>query len=140
MELVITKTYSVVELADNQYYQVSSTDIIRAAMCREDVLGFNAVENGKIIGFALLRCFESDCWFLWNLLIDIRYQGKGKGTQFVRLLIEHLRDQYGAKIVTTTYIFGNVAAKRLYESLGFTETDVVCEDDVHEVNMRLDMN
>jgi len=140
MKLERTEIYKVIELIDNQQQQVSTTDVIKAALLLEGCMGFNAVENGEIIGFALLHRFDDGCYFLWNLLIDFRHQGQGKGRAFVRLLIAHLRDEYGAKVMTTTYIFGNSAAKRLYEALDFVETDVVCEDDVHEVNMRLDIN
>jgi len=139
--MIIEKTeiYSGIQLNDNQLQQVSSVDKIQAAMRRPDCVGFNAVESGENIGFALFRRFDDGAWFLWNLLIDFRHQGKGKSKAFMRLLIAHLRDEYGAKIMTTTYIFGNTVAKRLYESLGFVETDVVCEDDVHEVNMKLNI-
>ena len=36
--------------------------------------------------------------------------------------------------MTTTYLFGNVHAKHVYEKVGFVETDVVDEDDIYEVN------
>ena len=42
--------------------------------------------------------------------------------------------------MTTTYVFGNVYAKRMYESVGFVETDVVDEPDCHEVNMRYEVS
>lgn len=41
------------------------------------------------------------------------------------------------RVLWTTYIWGNHAARRLYERVGFVETDVVEEEDIHEVNMVL---
>lgn len=48
-----------------------------------------------------------------------------------------MKTQYGMHTMTTTYIWGNAVAARLYESLGFEQTDVVDEPDCHEVNMVL---
>ena len=38
-------------------------------------------------------------------------------------------------VLTTTYKAGNERAKKLYKKIGFIETDVVEEEDCHEVNM-----
>jgi len=135
--LVKTQSYIPLQLKENQRHQISSAERMQAALRRDDCVGFYAVENGRNIAFALLRRFDADDFFLWNILVDSSHQGQGKGAMFLRLLIVFLRDEYCAKIVTTTYKFGNAAAKRLYESLGFVETDIVCEDGVHEVNMEL---
>ena len=137
LTLVRTQSYIPLQLNENQRHQIASAERIQAALLRDDCLGFYAVESERNIAFALLRRFDTDSYFLWNMLVDSSHQGQGKGAAFLRLLIAFLRDEYHARIVTTTYTFGNVAAKRLYESLGFAETDVVCEDGVHEVNMEL---
>ena len=39
--------------------------------------------------------------------------------------------------MSTTYIFGNTIAARVYEKVGFVTTDIVDEDEIHEVNMLL---
>jgi len=135
--LVRTQSYTPLQLKENQRHQISPAEKMQTALRRDDCLGFYAVESGRNIAFALLRRFDTDSYFLWNMLVDSGHQGAGKGAAFLRLLIAFLRDEYHAKIVTTTYTFGNAAAKRLYESHGFAETDVVCEDGVHEVNMEL---
>ncbi|MCR5422065.1 MAG: hypothetical protein K6E74_00295 [Bacilli bacterium] len=46
-----------------------------------------------------------------------------------------MKEQYEATEMTTTYLFGNEHAKYIYEKVGFVETDVVDEEDCHEVNM-----
>ncbi|MCL2619678.1 MAG: hypothetical protein FWD97_01925 [Defluviitaleaceae bacterium] len=55
------------------------------------------------------------------------------------MLIDALKLGYAAKIITTTYTHGNEVAKGLYQSLGFVQTDVICEDGVYEVNMALSL-
>lgn len=46
-----------------------------------------------------------------------------------------LEQEYQARVVTTTYTYGNDHAKYVYEKVGFCETDVVDENGIHEVNM-----
>lgn len=66
---------------------------------------------------------EEDCYVLSQLFIDARYQGKGYGRQATALALEEMRadGRYGKVILC--YTEGNEAAKNLYESFGFVETD-----------------
>jgi diamine N-acetyltransferase len=59
---------------------------------------------------------------------------------FLQLLINKLKKDYSADVITTTYIYGNETAKKLYEAIGFVQTDIICESDIHEVNMELLLN
>ena len=67
--------------------------------------------------------------------LDRAYQNRGLGARALRELIAYMKENHGMRVMTTTYIMGNEPAKRLYEHAGFTVTDVVDEDDCHEVNM-----
>lgn len=139
--MIITKTdtYDGLQLKDEQHRQVSSESKIRDALKHDNCLGFYAYEGQVPIGFALLRQFAEGQFFLWTFIVDCRYQGHGKGKEFLRLLIGVLSEQYSAQIITTTYLWGNIVAKNLYERAGFVETDVVNEDGIHEVNMKLSL-
>ena len=59
----------------------------------------------------------------------------GKGTQTLIEFIDFMKENFGALEMTTTYVYGNDAAKHVYEKVGFIETSVVDEPDCHEVNM-----
>lgn len=75
--------------------------------------------------------------FLWNYAIDSNKQKQGLGK---RALI-HIIDEYKKRnctFMTTTYLWGNENAKKCYESIGFKESDIVDEDGIHEVNMKLE--
>ena len=50
-------------------------------------------------------------------------------------MLKKLKQEYQARVVTTTYTYGNDHAKYVYEKVGFRETDVVDENSIHEVNM-----
>ncbi|MCL2574163.1 MAG: GNAT family N-acetyltransferase [Defluviitaleaceae bacterium] len=116
---------------------LSSAKVIQKALKNDRCMGFYAIENNTRISFALVKKFDEDSYFLWNFLIDSKYQGLGKGKKFLQLLVDELQKSYSTKVITTTYIYGNEVSKNFFKSFGFAETDVVCEDDVHEVNMEL---
>ena len=126
-------------LSEDQYRQISSPARIRAALAEENVLGFDIFLRDAIVGFAMLRRFEAEAWFLWDFAIDAAYQNRKLGTLSLRMLMELMRTQYHAKRITTTYLWGNDRAKHVYESLGFVETDVVDEPGIHEVNMSVEL-
>ena len=105
----------------------------------KNVIGFNIFHDNKLIGFAMLKEFEKNKYFLWDYLIDFNFQNKGLGTKALKELISMLKTRYDCSVLTTTYKYGNQPAKRLYEKMGFIETDVVDEKDVHEVNMMLEL-
>ena len=75
----------------------------------------------------------------WNFAIDSAYQNWHYGQRALRDLLLMLKQEYHAKVVTTTYTFGNGHAKHVYEKVGFRETDVVDENGIHEVNMAVEL-
>lgn len=68
-----------------------------------------------------------------QLFIDERYQGQGYGKEAVRMVLEAMRGDGKYNKVVLCYIEGNEAAKRLYGSFGFVETD----RDGEEIGMEL---
>lgn len=126
-----------VRVKKEQESQISTPERMEKALKNEDFLGFDLIENNKTVGFALFRRFEEGGFFLWNYLIDADEQGKGYGKCGLKLLIDELCKNHALKQLTTTYIYGNEIAKKFYEGVGFVETDVVDEEDCHEVNMVL---
>ena len=111
-------------------------DIIKIIKDNPDtVKAFDIYDNDELIGFVLVYEFEKNKYFLWEYAIDIKYQNQGKGTQALIDFINYMKENFAAKEFTTTYIFGNDVAKRVYEKIGFIETDVVDEPDCHEENM-----
>ncbi|MCL2362494.1 MAG: GNAT family N-acetyltransferase [Defluviitaleaceae bacterium] len=138
MKIIRTTHYEPLQLHNEQEKQISSPERIQKALQLDDCLGFYLYEKESTnIGFALLRKFDEKQFFLWNFLIDCRYQGCGKGKEFLGMLIDMLRKDYCAEVIATTYLYGNEVAKRLYESFSFVQVDIVDENGVHEVNMEL---
>lgn len=126
-----------IELTEQQKMQLSSKEKIESALASEDVISFDIYAFPNIlIGFAMLHSC-GDGWFLWNYAIDVNFQNQHYGQRALRELCELLKLKYNPKWITTTYKNDNEIARKMYESVGFVQTDIVCENDVHEVNMIL---
>lgn len=98
-------------------------------------MAFDIYSEDLLIGFVMVRKFDESAFFLWDYAIDYKYQNQNYGTTAMLEFISFMKDTYNVSKMTTTYIWGNVHAKHLYEKTGFTETEVVDENDCHEVNM-----
>lgn len=125
-----------INLTQEQAMQLSDKSTIENALTDESVIAFDILLNGEIIGFSMLKNCETG-FFLWDYAIDSRHQSKGYGKSALQELIEILQIKYDASWITTTYKYGNERAKRLYDKLGFVETDIVKLENVHEANMLL---
>lgn len=73
---------------------------------------------------------ELHAYNLSQLFIDARYQGRGYGTEAVRLLLQRLKTDGNFEKVVLCYVDGDEAAQRLYEALGFRPTGEVEEDEI----------
>lgn len=60
-------------------------------------------------------------WYLWKLLIDHQHQGRGYGREAVRQVIELIRAE-GAAELLTSYVPGEGGPAEFYTRLGFTPT------------------
>ena len=85
------------------------------------VLG--AFDDGQLIGivgfFRRGEAKVSHRGHIWGVYVARECRAKGVGRALMRELIERLRSQPGLEQVTLGVSTGNIAAKRLYESLGF---------------------
>jgi GNAT superfamily N-acetyltransferase len=73
-------------------------------------------------------------WFLWKLLIDQRYQGRGYGAAVVRHIAE-LAAAEGATELLTSYVPRDGGPAGFYQRLGFVPTGEL--DESGEVIVRL---
>jgi len=73
-------------------------------------------------------------WFLWKLLIDERYQGRGYGAAVVRQIAGLVRAE-GATELLTSYVPEDGGPAGFYQRLGFVPTGEL--DDTGEVIVRL---
>jgi diamine N-acetyltransferase len=68
--------------------------------------------------------------YIWRLMIDGKFQGKGYGEKSVELVIDHLKTRPNAKEVTLHHAQTEGNAGRFYDKLGFKLTGKMLEDEV----------
>lgn len=130
----ISESMKISVLPEQEKY-LSTIKDIKEACANESVLAFDVYSDDLLIGFIMVRKFDKGAYFLWDYAIDYRYQNRGYGTTALTEFINFMKNTYDMTKLTTTYIWGNNHAKHLYEKIGFIETDIVDEDNCHEVNM-----
>lgn len=126
-------------LSEADQKQLSAMPRIEQALTDPDILSYDIWDGDARVGFAMLCPFEGNGFFLWNFAIDSAYQNQHYGQRALRELLAMLKQEHHAKVVTTTYTFGNNHAKYVYEKVGFWETDVVDGNGIHEVNMAVEL-
>ncbi len=128
-----------INLTEEQEKQLSDKETIKKALRDETVIAFDIHNAGALIGFAMMKdCAEG--FFLWDYAIDVKHQNKGYGSNALKEIIEFLKLEHNISWITTTYKYGNEYARRMYEKLGFVETDIVKTESIYEVNMLFKLN
>jgi len=105
------------------------------AICNgEEVVGYVllGIEKLEEDDFLYKKFGDKTVYDLNRFMIDVKHQGKGFGKAAMLKIIEFLRTfpQGKADSVHLSYVTTNEAARRLYASVGFVETDHMhVEDD-----------
>jgi diamine N-acetyltransferase len=83
---------------------------------------FAIYNNDTMVGFLMLDLeglTEYNSIFLWRMMVDKRYQGKGYGKAAMQEAIKHVVSEYNPETFRTSIVPGNDGAERLYKNLGF---------------------
>ena len=75
-------------------------------------------------------------YFLWRLMIDQQFQGRGYGFQAMELAIDYVRTLPNAKEFKTSYVPGEGNPSSFYYKLGFEETGEILEGE-HVLRLEL---
>ncbi|KAF1302249.1 GNAT family N-acetyltransferase [Candidatus Enterococcus willemsii] len=91
--------------------------------------------NNEVIGYAALvfdeKIPEKDKrYWLWQLMIDEKYQQKGYARKALSLIIEKYFRRANVEVITLSTKSSNFKALRLYKSFGFQETGEMNGDEV----------
>ena len=93
---------------------------------------FRAIEaDGELSGFIMLAeaTATNPDPFLWRLLIDRRYQGRGIGQQAIAALVDRLRGE-GHRRLLTSWVPGRGSPDGFYLWLGFVPTGQILDGEV----------
>lgn len=90
--------------------------------------------DGTMVGFVMYALDRDDGnWWIYRLMIDERYQGRGYGRAALEQVIARIRQEPGCDKIIVSIKPDNTVARTLYRSVGFVETgqqiggeDVMC--------------
>lgn len=104
--------------------------------CRARVVGI--ADDGAVVGVALVRDLDEEpaCYDLQQFMIDRRYQGRGLGTQALRLLLAELARERKYDCVEVCVKRADTTALRVYDKVGFVNTGYVDDDAPDCLNLR----
>ena len=96
--------------------------------CRPRVYGID--RDGKLVGVAFVKDLDEEpaCYDLQQLMIDLPEQGKGYGTEALRLILAELRRERKYDCVEVCVQRVDLPALRVYEKVGFVDTGYIDED------------
>ncbi|EJQ21000.1 GNAT family N-acetyltransferase [Bacillus cereus] len=83
--------------------------------------------GNKMIGFTMFGIDPGDNnYWIYRLMIDEKFQGKGIGKQAIYLIIEEVRQNNNTNIplIMIGYHPENLTAKLVYKKAGFIETEL----------------
>ncbi|MGA5680861.1 GNAT family N-acetyltransferase [Bacillus cereus] len=83
--------------------------------------------GNKMIGFTIFRIDPDDNnYWIYRLIIDEKFQGKGIGKQAIYLVIEEITQNNNTNIplIMIGYHPENLTAKFVYKKAGFIETEL----------------
>jgi diamine N-acetyltransferase len=127
------------KVSDEQRNFVASNiySLAQAWVYYETAYPFAIYADGVMVGFVMMGYHtEKNIYNIWRFMIDSRYQKRGYGKIAVQLSIEYLRKEFNVSEVFLSFQPKNMAAEKLYSSLGFKRTGEV---ENGEVVMRLDI-
>jgi diamine N-acetyltransferase len=100
-------------------------------------------DGDRLVGFVMISDNIEDPgdemlgpYYLWRLLVDARFQGRGYGAATLDAVVEYLRTRPGAEALLTSSGRGEGSPLPFYEHYGFVPTGEIKWD---EVVLRLDL-
>ncbi|MDL2220418.1 GNAT family N-acetyltransferase [Eubacteriales bacterium OttesenSCG-928-N14] len=92
---------------------------------------FGIYNDEDLVGFLLLMYHpKKKEASIWRMMIAQQHQGKGYGTQAMKLAIDLVQKDGRFDAIYLDYVVGNERAKHLYEKMGFRETGEIEDDEV----------
>jgi diamine N-acetyltransferase len=86
-------------------------------------------DGDQLVGFVMIsdgiERLDEDLvgpYFLWRLLIDVRFQGRGYGAATIDAVVEYLRTRPGAEVLFTSCTAGDGSPQGFYLRYGFVLT------------------
>ena len=110
--------------------------LAQAYVYREQCQPFGIYAEDKMIGYVMvIYDYDVPEYDIWHMMIDESMQGRGYGSAALDRVIDYIRKKpFGdSNRVALTCNKNNLAARKLYESKGFSATGIEDEDEIELV-------
>jgi len=107
--------------------------LAQAYVYREQCQPFGIYADGKMVGYVMvIYDYDVPEYDIWHMMIDESMQGHGYGGAALDRVLDYIRTKpFGASSrVALTCNKNNRAARKLYESRGFSATGAEDEDEI----------
>ena len=105
-----------------QYMEPNAVSIAQSKF-EPSLKPFAISEGENIVGFLMYNAVpeELDAYWIYRIMVDKKFQGKGIGKAASKLLIEEIATSVNAEKIAVGYHPKNIGAHHLYASLGFVD-------------------
>lgn len=87
--------------------------------------------NDILVGFTMYCMdYEDKEYWIYRLMIDAKYQGKGYGKAAMMKLIDHIKQDIEHQVIYLSFEPENKGARTLYEKLGFEPDGRVIDGEI----------
>ena len=127
------------KLADGQEKYVSNPirSLAQAYVYRKQCQPFGIYDGDEMVGYVMvIYDYDIPEYDIWHMMIDASRQGRGYGSEALRLVLEYIKTKpFGdSNRVTLTCNKDNQVALKVYHKAGFVETG---EGDEEEIELSL---
>lgn len=116
---------------EQEEFVASNTFSIAQSKVQPECIPLAIYKDKTPIGF-LMYCMDSidNEYWIYRVMIDIKYQSKGYGRQAMELLINRIKEDKEHHIIYISFEPENQWAKSMYESMGFTPDGRIVEGEI----------
>ena len=112
--------------------------LAQAYVYRNQCQPFGIYAEEKMVGYVMvIYDYDIPEYDIWHMMIDESMQGRGYGGEALDRVLEYIRTKPfgGSDRIALTCNKNNPAARKLYESKGFSATGVEDDDEIEMVIM-----
>lgn len=113
-------------VANSDFVDPVACSLAEAWVFYDDSRPFAIYADELMVGYVLMYIGEENYQII-NFMIDSRFQKRGYGLAAARLCVEYLCKEYNASKISLPVEPQNIAAQRLWSSIGFEMTEDIEE-------------
>ncbi len=108
---------------EQQKYIIDNTTSIAQTKFEPTLKAYVIYDDTEMVGFLMYNTVleELDAYWIFRIMVDEQYQGKGIGKKATQLMLEKMAKLPNAKKIVVGYDTENIGAHNLYRSLGFVD-------------------